>query len=404
MKKQIIIIMVFYFILTILNNIGHPVTPAFVRDLNIPEVFFGIFFATMSFGMMLAAPIWGGFGDQGKRKLSIILGTIIYAVGQLGFVFSNNQYLMILFRLIAGLGIAAPMTLFIAMVISYSKEKRVRNLAILSALSILGPAIGYQIGGLLGDSEGLKTILPSNSFENVFIVQAILMVLFALMVFLFVKELKTNNGVISKRNPFKSLAKIKTLDYKLILFLISLSLITMGSTNIAKYLDVYFNDLGHSTTSLGNVVLVTGIVSVVTSIFIVPIVSKFKKQLSFIIVIQFLSAIIIFFVFRASNFMLAIYSFYNVYNMFKAIYLPLEQNYIAKSADDDSIGTITGIRQSFVSIGNVIGPLLGGLIYSIKPLRLFDSSGILFILGGIILLFVLRRDNKSVQEELVYES
>ena len=36
----------------------------------------------------------------------------------------------------------------------------------------------------------------------------------------------------------------------------------MGSTNLSKYIDVYFNDLGQSTTSLGNFVLVTGIVSV----------------------------------------------------------------------------------------------------------------------------------------------
>src|SRR5690606_25521314 len=119
----------------------------------------------------------------------------------------------------------------------------------------------------------------------------------------------------------------------------------------------YFNDLNLSTTALGNFVLITGIVSVITSIFIVPFVSKLKKQLVFIIIIQVLSSVIIFYVFRASDFMVTVYSVFMIYVFFKAIYLPLEQNYISRQADEDSIGIVMGIRQSFLSIGNVIGPL-----------------------------------------------
>jgi predicted MFS family arabinose efflux permease len=145
--------------------------------------------------------------------------------------------------------------------------------------------------------------------------------------------------------------------------------------------------------------MVTGIVSVITAVFIVPLVSKFKRQLAFIVILQVLSALIVFFVFRANNFILVIYTVYNIYVVIKAIYLPLEQNYISKHADKDSIGTITGIRQSFVSIGNVIGPLFGGIVYSIKPLVLFDSSAILFILGATLLVFILKSDNKKIEVE-----
>ncbi|MFA5543984.1 MAG: MFS transporter, partial [Bacilli bacterium] len=206
---------------------------------------------------------------------------------------------------------------------------------------------------------------------------------------IFVKDYNKDVSFSKKKNPFASLAKIKTLDKKLIIFLISLTMITIGSTNVSKYIDVYFDDLNLTTTALGNFVLATGLVSVATSIFIVPFFSKLRKQLVFIILIQVLSSVIIFYVFRANNFILTVYTVFMIYVIFKAIYLPLEQNYISRQADDDSIGTVMGIRQSFLSIGNVIGPLFGGMLYGIKPLVLFDSSGIFFLIGGFLLLIVL---------------
>ena len=398
MKRNIIIIMILFFVLNVINNLGHPVTPSFVRSLNIPEYMFGIFFSTMSLGMMIAAPLWGSLSDSGKSKYYIFTGIIIYGIAQLGFGLVHNQYLMVVFRLIGGIGIAAPMTLFVSLIIGYSDNFRIRNLSILAALSTLGASLGYQIGGLLGDSQTFKKLINTVSYENIFILQAVCLFFFGGMVLLFTKDYERKIVITRSKNPFASLSKIKTLDSRFILFLISLTLITMGSTNLSKYIDVYFNDLGLSTTSLGNYVLITGIVAVVTSILIVPIVSKFDKQLVLIIVMQILSSLIVFYVFRANNFILTIYTVYNVYIMFKAIYLPLEQNYISSRADKDSIGTITGIRQSFVSVGNVIGPLLGGVLYSIRPLLLFDISGILFLIGAFLLLIVLFLEKKKLQK------
>lgn len=394
MKKNIIIILILVFCLNILNNLGHPVTPSFVRSLDIPEYMFGIFYATMSLGMVIASPFWGSLGDSIKNKYLIFIGIIIYAIGQLGFGFVHNQYLMVLFRFISGMGVAAPMILFVSSLIGHSDNDKIRNLAILAALTTLGSSLGYQIGGRLGDSQVFRRLINTPSYENIFLFQALAFVIFGLVVLFLLKDYEKNNLAVKRKNPFSTLSKIKTLDLKIILFLVSLTLITMGSTNLSKYIDVYFNDLGLSTTSLGNFVLVTGFVSVAASALIVPFVSKLKRQLLFIIITQIISALIVFYVFRANNFILSIYTVYNVYIIIKAVFLPLEQNYISRQVDRDSIGTITGIRQSFVSIGNVIGPLLGGLLYSIKPLLLFDISGTLFLMGAFLLSIVLLMEKR----------
>lgn len=399
MKKNIILVILFSFIQNLINNLGHPITPSFVRYLEIPEYMFGVFYATMSLGMMIASPIWGSLGDSGKNKNYIFIGLIVYAIGQLGFGFVHNQYLMVLFRFISGVGIAAPMTLFISLLIGHSKTNRTKNLAIYAAFATLGASLGYQFGGYLGDSEFFNNLIKTESYENVFLLQSLLFLVFGIFVLIFIQDYKKEDVKSFRRNPFSSLLKIKTLDKKLIIFLISLTMITIGSTNVSKYIDVYFNDLNLSTTTLGNFVLITGIVSVITSIFIVPFVSKLKKQLVFIIIIQVLSSVIIFYVFRASDFMVTVYSVFMIYVVFKAIYLPLEQNYISRQADEDSIGIVMGIRQSFLSIGNVIGPLFGGVLYGIGPLILFDSSSIFFLIGGFLLLIVLLMQNRKIKLE-----
>jgi DHA1 family multidrug resistance protein-like MFS transporter len=85
-----------------------------------------------------------------------------------------------------------------------------------------------------------------------------------------------------------------------------------------------------------------------------------------------------------------------IYVIFKAIYQPLEQNFIAKHASEGKYGRIMGLRQSFVSIGMIIGPLLGGFLYEIRPLVLFDFSGLSFIVGVLLLglVYILQKKEK----------
>src|SRR5690554_4850563 len=208
---------------------------------------------------------------------------------------------MVGFRFLGGVGVGAPMTLLISLVVGHSDNHRATSLSIMAALSTLGASVGYKLGGSLGDIEFYKQLINTPSYENVFIFQFVGLVIFSLLVFIFIKDYKKENRVQRSKNPFSALAKIKTLDVRLIIFLISLSMITIGSTNLSKYIDVYFRDLNLSTTSLGDFVFVTGLVSVVTSIFIAPLVAKIKKQLTVIIIIQVLSALIVFYVFRRSE-------------------------------------------------------------------------------------------------------
>jgi len=177
--------------------------------------------------------------------------------------------------------------------------------------------------------------------------------------------------------------------------MISLSLISLGVINVTKFIEVYMNHQGLSSGQIGQFVGLTGIVSLVATIVIVPFISKLKHDFTLMIVIQVLSAIIIFFVFRSNELVVTLYTVFMLYIVLKAVYTPLEQNYISSHAEEGEYGKIMGVRQSFFAIGLVVGPLLGGFLYEIKPLFVFDFSVLMFMCGVVLLMIVGRNIKKA---------
>jgi DHA1 family multidrug resistance protein-like MFS transporter len=388
MKKTIYLIFIFLFIQGVIHNIGHPVTPAFVRSLEIPDYMFGVFFAMMALGLMIGGPIWGILSDYGKRKLYIILGLVIYGIGQLLFAYSNNMYLMVLYRFIAGFGVVSTITIMISQIIEFSDlNKRAKNLAYAAALQTLGASLGYFLGGILGTSGFFQTFFNTSDYRNVFLIQVILNTIYILLILITFKDHQTTSIKQNKVKFSESVKEIFKMDKSLLIFMFSLTFMTIGSINVSKYLDVYFDELNYTPQQLGTFVMTTGFVSLFASIFLVPIFAKVKKQLLLISVIHILSAIILFYVFRSENFLFFVYTIFMFYVIFKTIYIPLEQNYIALEVKNSKYGKMMGVRLSFLSFGMVVGPLIGGFLYDKSPILLFDFSSYMFIFG-VFLLFV----------------
>ncbi len=401
MKKEQFTIILFFFVQNIIHNLGHPVTPAFVSGMGIEDYWFGIFFAAMSLGLMIAGPIWGTLGDRGKKKLYIMIGLAMYSIGQFFFGYSNNQYWMVFFRFFSGVGVVSAITLLTSQMIEVtSKEKRAKYLAITAATTTLGASIGYFLGGFISGNPTLVELFGITNFREIFLIQAIANVGYILLIFFVFKEVEGIDKAPKKTSVFSSFKFIRNIDYRLVLFLIALTSITIGTINLNKFIDVYFKDLGYDPGDLGDFKMVAGVLSVLAGLILVPLFAKIRKQIGLMMGIQVLSAIIVYFTFHASNFILIIYTIYMIYIILLAVFTPLEQNYISLHAKEGEYGQVMGIRQSFVSIGMVIGPLLGGFLYDINPLVMFDSAAIAFLLGFLILVLIsilYRKDNKTSQ-------
>ncbi|MDY0010263.1 MAG: MFS transporter [Candidatus Izemoplasmatales bacterium] len=396
MKKAVVSLIILYFIQGILHNLGHPVTPAFVRSLDIPDYMFGFFYSTMSFGLMVGAPIWGILADKGKKRFVMVLGLLLYSIGQIGFGYVGDMYWMVFFRFVSGFGVSASMTLFISHMIEVSESsRRAKHLAWMAAALALGASIGYALGGFINTNVFLDSVLNTSDPKVIFLIQASLNLIHALMVYIFINENDVLNKAHKKPTMMESFKNIKKINFNLLLFLVSLTFISISITNLSKYLDVYFNDLGYDSQDIGNFVFVTGIVSIATSVLVVPLIVKLHKNLLIMILTQIISVFAVIYVFRSNQFIIAAYTIYMVYIIGKSIYQPLEQNFIADNANEGFYSSIMGIRQSFYSIGMIVGPLIGGFLYGIKPLLVFDFSVLMIVVGLILMVIVYLRIKKK---------
>ncbi len=390
MKKQRSVILIFFlvFFQAVSSNVGHPITPSFVTSLGIADYMFGIFFAIMSVGLMIGGILWGSLGEIKNKKYLIFAGLMIYGFGQFGFGYANHQAIMIIFRLISGLGASAAVTLFTAQIVEASdKKNRTRNLGFSAAFLTIGTSVGYYLGGQLGSNPYFVDLLGTNDMRIVFLIQALMNILLAFVV-LATFDFKQKEKPKHRESIFTSFKYISSLKGTLIIFLVSLTLFSMGRINIEKYLDVYFNELGYLPDDIGTFNMVTGIVSLIASIILVPMIAKTKKMLPLITGLHLLAAIIIWFVFRANNFMLIIYTVYMLFVIIRTIYQPLEQNYIASQVTDGKYSMAMGVRQSFYSLGSVLGPLAGGFLYEIRPVVVFDTSAGLFLTSTVLLIII----------------
>lgn len=385
MKKTLFVVFVIYFMQGVIHNVGHPITPDFVTALGIPNYMFGTFFSLMALGLALGGIFWGVLGDSFSKKKLIVIGLLIYSLGQVLFGLIHNVYIMSLVRFVSGFGVSASITLLMVYLVE-STPVKYRKMAIAygTGFMTLGASVGYLIGGIL-PSLLAETVV--NQAQGIFVLQGLVNVLYAVILYLLLDE-----SVVSDKHietVIDHIKSLRVLPRELILFLVSITLISVAAINISKFIEVYISYLGYGSKGIGDFVFVTGIVSIVATFFIAPFLTKIRFNGLAMIGMNLLSALIIGLTFRMGDVMGALYTLFMVYIIIKALYVPLEVDFIVSYAKDGQYGKVMGIRQFFFSIGYVIGPLIAGVLYDVEPLLVFDFSVLMFVLGAILLAIIL---------------
>ena len=380
-KFKTILFFVLFFMHSICINLVHPVTTTYVNSLNLPDYYFGFFFSLMSLGQVIGAFIFGFLSDKIGRKWLIVLGIIGYGLSQLGFGFINTYPLLILFfRVIAGIFVSAPNTLFVSMCLDISTaDKKVKYLSLLSCASLLGASFGYEIGGSLYNYANF-------TISQVFITQFSLCLTTSLLFALVMKDIKNRASTTQSTKKF-SIKNLFSVNLVSGVLLIALLTLTIGQILISKYLDTYIIHIGYEPATLGHYVFLTGVIGAFSNLLIIPLIKKINnKRLSYILIsLVLLSSILTFITFSSKdNIMVFLLSTHLLYSICKSTITPLEQNELSKHTSSENNGKIMGARQTMLSIGNVVGPLLGSLIYSKGNPLVFIISGFIILLSLII--------------------
>ncbi|MFV0424312.1 MAG: MFS transporter [Bacilli bacterium] len=373
-KKDVVILTIIGILTYAALNFGHPVTPAFLEDVNINERYFGILFSTMAFSLALFSPFWGNKGDNYGRKYIVAIGIAGYGVGQLFFGYGSTIQIILIGRMISGVFAAAIFSNIIASFSEISTNKtRARNISIITSVGMLAGSIGYFIGGKLG-----MVFSPSNTL----IIQGYFSIFVAIIILFFYPKTAT---IQTERKSFiKNLSLIKTIDDNILYFMFVVLFWTFARNNVAKFFDVFLNNNGFTSEGIGTFIMITGIAGGIATLIFVPILAKRLKLLTMLKVILIFIIISLLITFTVKN-NTVLYISYLIYACLTVMYLSIEQTYISKNITSH-YGSIIGVRESFKSIGLVTGPLIVTFLFNNINSNTFYFNAIIYTIALLLLL------------------
>lgn len=158
MKKQLFVLLACLFVVMIGFGITLPVLPFYVERLALDAgasrraVVLHVTMLTAVYALMqlVFAPLWGRWSDRIGRRPLILMGIAGYVVAQVMFGLATSLWLLYVARIVGGILSSATLPTSAAYVADMTtKEGRSRGMAWLGTVASLGVVVGPALGGLL---------------------------------------------------------------------------------------------------------------------------------------------------------------------------------------------------------------------------------------------------------------
>lgn len=372
MKKRIFISL---FIATMVAMLGvgviEPILPLYAKSMKATGIELGIIFAGFALARGIFAPIIGQFSDEHGRKKLIIAGLVFFIILSICYVFASDPLALTIIRTIQGFStvlVTAVAQAYVGDITPIGKEGKYMNLFFMSFFG--GQALGPYLGGYLSDQYNMK--FP-------FYAMAILSTLALILILFFVSESTATKKHKREHIPlFKSLVPV----YKdkpmrgIMTYMFSRGFYRWGFNTFFPILAVKA-----ASISLTNVGLILSAYMLSGAFIQYPsglAVDKYPaKKVNFILIGGVTSAVamcIIGYFNSVWMFVLltVIMGVFSSVSRASAVAIRTERGRIF------GMGAATGAFTASLSFGQVLGPIIFGVIAD------FFSIPIAFVLGGII--------------------
>ena len=138
------------------------VAPALAKEWNLGKGALGPVFSAGLFGLMIGALLFGPLADRIGRKKIIIFSTLAFGIGTLITAFVNDVTTLLAIRFLTGLGLGGAMPNTVALTSEFSPHRRRATMVM---VMFVGFSIGAALGGLLA-----AALIPQLGWRSVFIV------------------------------------------------------------------------------------------------------------------------------------------------------------------------------------------------------------------------------------------
>lgn len=349
-----------------------PIMPEYLGKYGVAGQALGFMIAIFSLAQFIFSPFSGDLSDKHGRKTIIVIGLIIFGLSQLAFSLSTELWMLFVARFFAGFGsafIVPPMMAFVADITSY--ENRGKGMGLLGASMSLGFMIGPAIGGFLSKI--------SLDFPFYFATGA---ALFAAVLSIFIlpnpkPAVKDESAVKKKReNLFQQLKRSTKTPYFVVLivmFVFSFGLANFQST-ISLYVD---HKYGYTPSQIAVLITVGGFVGVIVQTFVINPLFKRYGEMRIVLINLVVAAFSMLGILFVNEFW-SILFVATIFSTATSLLRPAVNTLVSKLAGMEQ-GFAAGMMNAYMSLGNMIGPALAGIVFDI-------NMAYPYILGMIILL------------------
>ena len=330
-----------------------PVTPTIMNELNISGSVVGYMVAAFAVEQLIVSPIAGRWVDRFGRKRMIIIGLIIFGMSEFLFGIGKTVEVLFLSRMLGGVSAAFVMpavTAFIADITTV--DTRAKALGYKSAAVSTGFIVGPGIGGILAE---IGTRVP-------FFFAAIFAILAAILSIILLSE--------PERNPENEEVTGNKTGIKRIfvpMYFVSFIIIFISQFGLAAFESLFglFADhkFGFTPKDIAIMIAGGGIVGAIVQVALFARLTKWVGEIRLIRYSLILSTILVFLTTIVNSYFTILLVTITVFVGFDLM-RPALTTYLTKIAGNEQ-GFVGGMNSMFTSIGNVIGPIVGGMLFDI---------------------------------------
>ncbi len=361
-------------IIALVNALGYgiiiPIIYSYSRKFGLSDFENGMLFALFSLCSFISTPFIGRLSDKYGRKPLLVASIAGTTLSFIMAAFAPNAIFLFLARALDG--ITAGNIPVASAVISDTTPPQDRA----KGFGVIGAAFGF--GFVFGPAISAFTV--GFGLAVPFLIAAAISLIAVILTVIFLPETNKHMGQVHDDKIFDFVKMVKAVVDPNVGLTLLISLIY----NIALGMFIFafqpfsVKVLKMSPNQIALMFTLFGAVGLVTQLFILQRVVKFfgeKKAFAIALLISSVAYLLIFFT-RSINVFLAITVGSGLANSFVA---PLIQTLLSKETDEKSQGSIQGLNASYVSVGNILGPIIAGfLATSFLPLPFLISSFVIF--------------------------
>ena len=363
-----------------------PVLPFYAENIGASATQLGFLMAVYSLMQLLFAPIWGRVSDRIGRKPVIMIGILGLALSFFLMGMSGELWMLFVARVVGGTLSSANMPTAMAYVADITTpENRSKGMGVIGAATGLGFVFGPAIGGVFSK---ISLSLP-------FYVAGVLSIMTFVIVWIFLKESLTKEHAQSKERAsmWESFKGAQSILFILQLF-VSLSLAGLEATF------AYFaaEKAGLGSLELGYIFMIMGLASAFVQ---GGLVGKMSKRFGegFVIQIGIIVSIIGFGLILLVDSFVTAAIFLSIFGVGNGVIRPSLSALLTKTSTTGH-GSTTGLLSSFDSLGRIIGPPIGGWLFSISIGSPYISGILLSIIALVLYYIYTTQVKKTVQMSL----